>query len=212
MFDVEYKGGNAVIFTTKKQRIVVDPALSVVGLRDMAVKGEVVVATEHRFVVETTTKSVCFDGPGEYEIGDVSLRGVPARRHIDTEADGLRSTLYRMTIGEVRMAIIGNIASTLNESQLEAIGVVDIVVLPVGGGGYTLDATAAAAMVRQLEPRVVIPVHYADTALQYEVPQDSLEVFVKELGAPVLEAGAKWKVKGASSLPEQMTVVAIGRS
>lgn len=212
MFDVEYKGGNAVMFTTKKQRIVVDPALSVVGLKDMAVKGEVVVATEHRFVVETTTKSVCFDGPGEYEIGDVSLRGVSARRHIDTEADGLRSTLYRMTIGEVRMAIIGNIASTLNESQLEAIGVVDIVVLPVGGGGYTLDATAAAAMVRQLEPRVVIPVHYADTALQYEVPQDSLEVFVKELGAPVLEAGAKWKVKGASSLPEQMTVVAIGRS
>lgn len=212
MFDVEYKGGNAVIFTTKKQRIVVDPALSVVGLKDMAVKGEVVVATEHRFVVESTTKSVCFDGPGEYEIGDVSLRGVPARRHIDTEADGLRSTLYRMTIGEVRMAIIGNIASTLNESQLEAIGVVDIVVLPVGGGGYTLDATAAAAMVRQLEPRVVIPVHYADTALQYEVPQDSLEVFVKELGAPVLEAGAKWKVRGASSLPEQMTVVAIGRS
>lgn len=212
MFDVEYKGGNAVMFTTKKQRIVVDPALSVVGLKDMAVKGEVVVATEHRFVVETTTKSVCFDGPGEYEIGDVSLRGVSARRHIDTEADGLRSTLYRMTIGDLRLAIIGNIASTLNESQLEAIGVVDIVVLPVGGGGYTLDATAAAAMVRQLEPRVVIPVHYADTALQYEVLQDSLEVFVKELGAPVLEAGTKWKVKGSGSLPEQMTVVAIGRS
>ena len=67
-------------------------------------------------------------------------------------------------------------------------------------------------MVRQLDPKVVIPVHYADTALKYEVPQAELDVFVKELGATVVEAGLKWKLKNSASLPENLTLVQIARS
>ena len=95
---------------------------------------------------------------------------------------------------------------------MEEIGVVDIVVIPVGGGGYTLDATSAANMVRQLEPKAVIPIHYADSALHYEVPQDDLSVFVGEMGMETIDAGSKWKVKGITSLPEQSSVVTIARS
>jgi L-ascorbate metabolism protein UlaG (beta-lactamase superfamily) len=130
---------------------------------------------------------------------------------LDTSADEKVSTVYRVEVGDARIALVGNISPKLDEDQLEALGLIDILILPVGGGGYTLDATSAAGLVRQIDPKVVIPVHYADDGLKYEVPQDTLETFVKELGAPV-EITAKYKVKSAALLPVVLTVVEITRS
>jgi L-ascorbate metabolism protein UlaG (beta-lactamase superfamily) len=65
--------------------------------------------------------------------------------------------------------------------------------------------------VRQIDPKVVIPIHYADSALKYEVPQDSLQTFVGELGAPV-ETVAKYKLKSAAALPESLTIIEVTRS
>lgn len=132
-------------------------------------------------------------------------------RHVDKEADEKIATMYRIEVGDVRIALLGNIAPQLNEEQLEALGVVDILILPVGGSGLTLDATSAAGVVRKIDPKVVVPVHYADSALKYEMPQDTLETFTKELAAPV-ETVAKYKVKAASALPPVLTVVEITRS
>ena len=134
-----------------------------------------------------------------------------ATRHIDTPESEKLASIYRIEIGELKIALFGNIQPTVSEDQLEQIGVVDILILPVGGGGYTLDATSAAALVRQVESKVVIPVHYADGALKYEMPQDVLETFVKELGAPV-EATAKYKVKNPQSLPDTLTVIELTRT
>ena len=212
MFDIEYKGGNGVIIATKKTEVVIDPQLSVVGLKNLSVKDAVELATEARFVVNDEAARLQVEGPGEYEIGDVSIRGISATRHLDTSADEPISTIYRIEIGDVRIAVFGNIMPKLNEDQLEEIGIVDILIIPVGGGGYTLDATSAATIVRQIEPKVVIPVHYADSALKYEVPQDTLDTFTKELTAPVEDAGSKYKIKSASSLPLVLTVVTVARS
>ena len=98
-----------------------------------------------------------------------------------------------------------------SEDQLESIGVVDIIVIPVGGNGYTLDATAAAHLVRQIDAKVVIPVHYADSGLKYEVPQDDFEVFHKELGGEV-ESVDKLKVKTVGTLPTILTLYKLARS
>ncbi len=212
MFETEYKGANAIVFTTKKVRVVFDPNLSLAGAKNVSTKDSVEVITESRFAVNEPTPRLLFEGPGEYEVGDVAITGVPARRHIDTEADGKESTLYRITVGDVVGVVIGNIDGRLSDDQYEAIGVVDFVVIPVGGGGYTLDATSAATIVRQLSPKVVIPVHYKDETLTYEVPQADVQDFVKELGANVVEAGLKWKLKNAGSLPENLTVVRIAKS
>ncbi len=211
MFDIEYKGGNGVIIATKKTTVVIDPKLSVVGLKDVSIKDAVELATESQFATDDKNARLLVEGPGEYEIGDFSIRGVRATRHLDTASDEPISTMYRLEVGDVRLAILGNIADKLDEDQLEALGVVDILILPIGGGGYTLDATAAASLARHIDPKVVIPVHYADSALKYEVPQDTLDTFVKELGAPV-EATSKYKVKAASSLPLMLTTFEVTRS
>ena len=110
----------------------------------------------------------------------------------------------------IRIGLIGNIKNDLDDDQLEAIGVVDVLILPVGGGGYTLDATSASSIVRQVEPKVVIPIHYAEPGVHYEVPQDTLDTFTKELGAPV-EPVDKFKVKSVASLPLTLTVMPLKR-
>lgn len=211
MFDIEFKGANCVVINTKKSILVTDPKLSVVGLKDQTIKDAIEIATEDRFAAQGGSAKLSIDSPGEYEVGDFSIRGQAAVRHIDTKNDEKKSTIYRIEVGDVRIALLGNITSDLGEDQLEFIGVVDMLIIPVGGGGYTLDATSASALVRQIDPKVVIPVHYADAALKYEVPQDTLETFTKELGA-VVEETTKLKVKSQASLPQTLTVVAISRS
>lgn len=209
MFDIEYKGGNTVVIATKKSKLISDPKLSVVGLKDIEPKGMLALATEERFAVASSQAILQLDSPGEYEVGDFSIKGIPAQRHLDS--DGTNSTIYRIEVGDVRIALLGNIDPKLSEDQLEEIGVVDVIIIPVGGGGYTLDATAAAHLVRQIDAKVVIPVHYADSALKYEVPQDDFEVFHKELGGEV-ENIDKLKVKAHSSLPLVLTIYKIARS
>lgn len=211
MFEIEYKGANGVIISSKKASVVIDPKLSVVGLKDLAVKDAVELATEERFALNSPDAKLAIEGPGEYGIADFDIRGIAAQRHLDTESDPKVSTIYRIDTSEIRSAVIGNIYEKLSEAQLEEIGVVDVLVIPVGGSGYTLDATGAATIIRQIGPKVVIPVHYADPAISYEVPQSELDVFITELGAPVEEV-TKLKLKSAGALPATLTVYKLARS
>ena len=211
MFEVEYKGANAVVVSSKKASVVIDPKLSVVGLKDLSVKDAIELATEARFAVNSEDAKLVIEGPGEYGVADFDIRGVAAQRHLDTENDPKISTMYRIENGDIRLAVIGNIYEKLGEDQLEELGIVDVLVIPVGGSGYTLDATGAAAITRQIDPKIVIPVHYADDALKYEVPQSDVSTFISELGAPVEEA-PKLKLKNAGALPASLTVFTLARS
>lgn len=211
MFEIEYKGGNGIVIATKKTTAIIDPKLSLIGLKDLNIKDAVEIATEPRFVASNKESQLVIEGPGDYEIGDFSIRGMSTTRHLDNETDEKIATLYRIEVGEARIALIGNVSPKLSEQQLEMLGVVDILILPVGGNGYTLDATSAASFVRQIDPKAVIPVSYADDAIKYEVPQDELSTFTKELGAPV-ETTSKYKFKSEASLPASLTVIEITRS
>lgn len=211
MFDIEYKGANTVVIATKKATLVIDPKLSVAGLKDVVVKEAIEIATEARFATNGQDAKLLIEGPGEYGVAGFDIRGIPAQRHLDAEGQELLGTIYRIETGDVRIGVLGNIYEKLSDEQLEELGVLDVLIVPVGGNGYTLDPTGAAHLVRKISPKVVIPVHYADDALKYEVAQESLAVFIKELGAPV-ETVAKYKVKGISAIPATMTVVEVSRT
>lgn len=211
MFDIEYKGANAVVISTKSARLVIDPRLSIVGLKDLSTKDSVELATEQRFAINNPDANLVINGPGEYGVADFDILGVSARRHIDSENEGQKSTMYRLEINETRIGIVGNIDDKLSDEQLEKLGVLDILIIPVGGNGYTLDATSAAGLVRLIGPKIVIPIHYADSHIKYEVPQGELSLFITELGAPV-ETMSKYKSKQAASIQAQLTVVELTRS
>jgi hypothetical protein len=211
MFEIEYKGANSVIISTKKSTLVTDPKLSLVGLKDVSTKDTVELATEARFALNSDTARLTIEGPGEYGVGEFDIKGIAAQRHLDSESDPLASTIYRVEINETRIAIVGNIYEKLSEAQLEEIGLIDILIIPIGGNGYTLDATGAATITRSIDPKIVMPIHYADSGMQYEVAQDTLETFVKELGAPVVEV-LKFKLKQGAPLPSVMTTVVLARA
>lgn len=210
MFEIEYNGANSVTLSTKQAKIVTDPKLSLVGLKDVSTKDAIELATEPRFALQADSARLNLEGPGEYGVADFDIRGIAAQRHLDTETEPFGSTMYRIEANDIRVGLIGNIYGKLSEEQLENLGVIDILIIPVGGNGYTLDAVDAAVITRQIEPKVVIPVHYADSAIKYEVPQDPLDEFIKEISAPVEET-PKYKLKQASGLPSVLTVVKVTR-
>lgn len=209
MTEITYRGANAVEISTKNTRLITDPRLSLVGLKDVSIQDAVVVVTEERFLPANTEKvRLVIEGPGEYEVGDFSVRGIAAERHID--AGDNNATIYRLEVEEFSIGVIGNVAPKLSEEQLENLGLLDILVVPIGGNGYTLDAAAATALVKQVEPKAVVPIHYADESLSYEVPQAELNEFIEELNAPT-EQIDKLKLKTASALPSVLTVYELRR-
>jgi len=211
MLEIEYKGANTVVITTKKAVIVTDPKLSLVGLKDLLIKDAIILSTEERLSVNNPDSKIYIDSPGEYGVGDCNIVGVAARRYLDDESKGMVSTMYTLTIGDLKVAVLGNIDFNLSDEQLEKLGVVDILIIPVGGNGYTLDSLDAAKLVKRIEPKVVIPVHYNDKSLTYEVAQDSVESFVTELGVGASEQD-KFKLKNLTEIPANLSVVVLKKS
>ncbi|MFZ2276074.1 MAG: MBL fold metallo-hydrolase [Candidatus Nanogingivalis sp.] len=211
MFDIEYKGGNTVVISTKKNTLVIDPKMSIhKGEKDFVVKNATELATEDRFLTQSDDFALSLSYPGSYEVGDFSINGFAEKRHIDSN-DEQKSVIYSIDVLGAKIGLLGNIGPELSDDQLENLGILDILILPVGGNGYTLDATSAAKIARNSDAKVIIPVHYAEDGINYEVPQNSLDIFIKELGADV-EKTSKYKVKNISNFPEKMTIVHIERT
>jgi L-ascorbate metabolism protein UlaG (beta-lactamase superfamily) len=202
--EIEYKGANCVVVKSKKGLIVTDPT-SNVNASEAANKDAITLATQDDFVPEKANFVV--NMPGEYEHNDISVAGISMRRHIDPE--GKAATSYRIELDGVRVAVLGHIAAPISDDDLESLGIIDIVVVPVGGNGYTLDARDAAAVVRQISPKVVIPTHYAEDKIAYEVSQESVSLFIKEMGGAYANIDTL-KIKNGS-LPEAMTVYELKR-
>lgn len=191
--ELEYYGGNCLKITAKKATIVVDDNLSALGSRSIIKPQDIALYTNGNIEQSRETQFV-IDMPGEYEISDVSIIGVSARAHIDEP--GVRSaTIYRLTINDIRIAMVGHIYPELTDDELETIGTVDVLVIPVGGNGFTLDGLGALKIIKKMEPSIIIPTNYADKALKYEVPATDLETALKSLSMEPAETVDKLKIK-----------------
>lgn len=196
--DIQFYGANCVRIATKKATITVDDNLAELGVKSVTKSGDIVLftgaATAAGLGQPKVDVKIVIDGPGEYEVSNVSVKGIAARSHMD-ESKLKSSTVYKLTAEDMRIAIVGHIYPELNEQQLEAIGTVDILILPVGGNGYTLDGVGAAHIIKEIEPKMVIVTHYADEDINYEVPQQTLEDAVKNIGIEPQAPVAKLKLK-----------------
>lgn len=208
--DIEYKGANCVVITHKKDQFVIDPKISQFGLKDQGAGTVAIIATQPPFSQEDIEDVLIIDRPGEYEVHNCSIKGIAARRHSDGPESPLLTTMYRLDLEDISIAVIGHIDPKLTEQQLEELGVVDLLIIPVGNHGYTLDAKSAVEVVRKIEPKIIIPTHYAEDGIKYEVPQDTAADFIKELGI-IPEETTKLKLK-SGALPAGTTLVKITRT
>lgn len=193
--ELTYYGANCLRLSAKKGQIVVDDNLAKLGLKSVTKSGDISLRTNKDFPehLDTTFRA---EMPGEYEVAGVVINGIAARAHMD-EPGKHSAVIYTIDADDTKVAIIGHIYPELTESQLEQIGLVDVLVLPVGGNGYTLDGVGALKVIKQIEPKVVIPTHYNDKAIKYEVPQAELSDAVKSLGMEASETDSKYKIKPA---------------
>jgi L-ascorbate metabolism protein UlaG (beta-lactamase superfamily) len=193
--DVQFYGANCVVITGKQARLVVDDNLIGLGAKSVVKAGDIVLFTNSTQDPVPDAKLV-IDRPGEYEVAGASVYGIAARAH--TDEDGPKNTtMYKIMLEDISILVTGHIFPELSDEQLEAIGMVDIMFVPVGGNGLTLDGVDALKLVKKIEPKLVIPTHYEDATLQFPVPQQSLEQALQGLGMEPKEATAKLRLKSA---------------
>lgn len=191
--ELQYHGANCVKVTVKKATLVIDDTLAELGLKSVSRAGDIALFTGPHGTAAADAKLI-IDQPGEYEVSDVSIQGIAARAHMDAEGLPL-STIFRVVAEDIRLVVMGHIYPELNDAQLEAIGTVDVLVIPVGGNGYTMDGIGALSLIKKLEPKIVIPTHFADKEVNYPVPQQELDEALKSLAMEPKEYVARLKIK-----------------
>ncbi|MBI4033534.1 MBL fold metallo-hydrolase [Candidatus Saccharibacteria bacterium] len=188
--ELQYYGANCLRISTKKAQIVVDDNLDKLGLKSVTKPTDISLHTHS--AIPAHEAHFTADMPGEYEISGVVVHGIGARTHMDDEKKK-SAVIYTIAADDMRIAVLGHIYPDLSEDQLEAIGHVDIAIVPVGNNGYTLDGVGALQVIKKIEPKVVIPTHYGDKAIKYGVEQVELAEALKNLGMEPAETLDKYK-------------------
>lgn len=158
--------------------VITDPYWPSVGLNLPKLKAEIVTishdAPGHNYDQGVAGYQKVITGPGEYEIGGVFIIGVAT--HDDA---GQRNVHFLFNYGGITIAHLGDMTKVPTQPQIESLGAVDVLLLPVGGGN-SLHAGHAAEVVSILEPKVVIPMHYKTPDLGLNL--EGVDRFLKEMG------------------------------
>jgi len=143
------------------------------------------------------------DGPGEYEISGAFITGVLTRRDDGKGGTQQRNTAYLMEIDDLTVCHLGDLGHILIPQQVEQMNSADVLLIPVGGNN-TINASKAAEVVSQIEPRIVIPMHYKTEVTTLEL--DPVSKFLREMGVADPKPLPKLTVN-RGSLPEETTLV-----
>lgn len=140
--------------------------------------------------------------PGEYEINGVLIIGIATYHDAEGGRSRGKNIVYLIQVDEVLVCHLGDLGHVLTAEQVEGMGDVDVLLLPVGGVS-TINAPLAAEVVRQLEPKVVIPMHYQTPALKWKL--EPVDRFLKEIGVKEIKSQPKLSLTKAS-LPDSTRV------
>jgi L-ascorbate metabolism protein UlaG (beta-lactamase superfamily) len=146
-------------------------------------------------------------GPGEYEIASIFITGVRAFHDGNQGRDRGDNTIYVIEMEGVTLCHLGDLGHMLSSQQIEELNQVEVLLIPVGGVS-TIGAQVAAKIVRLLEPRIVIPMHFKTEVATWLEPIDG---FLKEMGTKELTPQPKLSVT-RSSLPLETQVVRLSYS
>lgn len=212
--DIIWYGQSMFRLKGKTGSVIIDPYdPELVGFKlpkDM--DAQVVLSThshrDHNNIAAVTGNPLAITGPGEYEISGISIVGVPSFHDSSEGAQRGRNTIYNILIDGINVVHLGDLGHLLSEEQLSQIDNIDILLVPVGGN-YTIDAETAAKVVAQVEPRIVIPMHYGLPGTKAEIAGP--EPFLKEMGAENITPVPKLSVT-KDKLPEETALVLLNKS
>jgi len=186
--------------------ITTDPFDKKTGLRVPSFESDIVTVShdhhDHNNVSALRGNPFVIKTAGEFDIKGVAIYGVESKHG---GKDKGANIMYRFEIDNMSVAHLGDLGQALNDKQLEIIAGVDILLIPVGGK-YTLDAKQAVEVISQIEPRIVIPMHYKVEGLEIDI--DGVDKFIREIGIKPIEE-EKLKISKKDLPAEDMQVVVL---
>jgi L-ascorbate metabolism protein UlaG (beta-lactamase superfamily) len=206
--DVTWHGHGCFRLRGKTAAAVTDPYPPSLGPKLPRLEADLVTVSHldanHSYVQGVSKDAYQVLGPGEYEIAGVEVTGIPTYHDSAAGSELGRNTVYVIEIDDVRVCHLGDLGHRLGDAELESIGTVDVVLVPVAGE-RTLGAAQAAEVVRQLEPRVVVPMHFAIPGLKLAL--EPVDRFLKEMGVAAAEAQPKLTIQAGTSDGETKLVL-----
>jgi len=192
LMDISWLGHSCFSIKGKGATIITDPYSPDLGYSLGKPTAHIVTVSHqhpgHSYVQGIDGKPRLVTGPGEYEISGVLIIGIATFHDANGGGERGKNTIYLMEVDEISICHLGDLGHMLTTGQVEEIGNVDVLLLPVGGVS-TIDATLAAKVVRQLEPKVAVPMHYKTPELSWEL--EPVERFLAEIGAQEINAQDK---------------------
>jgi L-ascorbate metabolism protein UlaG (beta-lactamase superfamily) len=205
--EITWLGHSCFRLKGKQATVVTDPFSPDLGYPPLKLNARIVTVSHqhpgHSCVEGVAGNPHQVTGPGEYEISNVLIIGVATKHDKDNGRQRGKNTAYLIEIDDIAVCHLGDLGHTLSDEQIEELGKVDVLMVPVGGVS-TINAATAAEVVRQLEPNIVIPMHYQTPALKREL--EPVTTFLKEIGAHDITPQPKLSIV-KTSLPQGPQIV-----
>ena len=195
--DITYLGHSSFRIKGKTASIVTDPFDPVmVGLKFPSVEADIVtVSHEHKDHNQTNLvkgSPRVIRGPGEYEIQGISILGFASWHDKKKGEERGENTIYVFEVDGVRICHLGDLGHKLSESMVNNLAEIDVLMIPVGGN-YTIGSPIASEIVRNIEPSIVIPMHFKVEGIKIS-NLEPVDKFLKETGF-IVERLPKLSVK-----------------
>ncbi|PIV37731.1 hypothetical protein COS31_03035 [Candidatus Roizmanbacteria bacterium CG02_land_8_20_14_3_00_36_15] len=210
--EIKYLGHSSFFIKTKTAKLVTDPFdPELVGLKFSKIEADIVTVShqhkDHNQVKEVGGSPLIVDLPGEYEKNGMRIFGYSSYHDKQKGAERGVNTLYKIEAEGISVLHCGDLGVVLEDSFIDAIGVVDVLLIPVGGF-YTIDPAEAAELVKKFEPSLVIPMHYNQPKLEQKNfgQLSNVDEFFKKLGVSMPVALPKLVIKG-EELEDEMKVI-----
>lgn len=161
---------------------------------------------DHNNIDAIKNDAFIIENPGEYETKGVFVYGIAAYHDASQGSERGLNTIYAIKAEDMRVVHLGDLGHQLSNEQIEQIGDVDVLLVPVGGQ-YTLDAKGATELISQLDPRLVIPMHYSIPGLTMSKEIAGVDQFLKACALPA-ETLPRLKIS-KKDLPQDSTKVIV---
>ncbi|MBI5667225.1 MAG: MBL fold metallo-hydrolase [Chloroflexi bacterium] len=207
--DITWYGHSCFRLTERnKISVVTDPFADTIGLPPLKLKGDVVTISHdepgHNHAAGVKGDPHILTNPGEYEIGGVFITGIPM--HFVEGKTARRNVAYLFDFDNITVLHLGDLAHVPDQSTIEALGEVNVLLLPVGGG-KGLRAAQAAEVVALIEPQFVVPMHYALPGLKFDL--EPVDKFLKAMGAGKVQEVDTLKITASELSGEQSQVIVL---
>jgi L-ascorbate metabolism protein UlaG (beta-lactamase superfamily) len=190
-------------------KIAIDPFSEEIGLKVPKVEADILLIShnhyDHNNKDAISGNYFLVDSPGEYEVKGVFVKAIKSFHDKVEGKERGENLIFLIETEDLRVCHLGDFGQKeLNEKQIEEIGGVDILMIPIGGV-YTISAKEAIKILEQLEPKITIPMHYSLPKLKIKL--DSVDKFLKTLGIKSLTPEKKLLIKKADLSPEEAKIV-----